>query len=113
MMMKILPTITCVSVLVLSIFGYSFVLGDEPDDDEIQIGNDSGGTLYFDYNTSGRGWEGFEIGSNDIWTLYCRGTTRMQINIDGRIVRYNLRCGNTYELYWNSARGHLGVARVR
>ena len=111
--MKILPVAVCVTVLLLSICEHSSVLGDEPDDDEIQIVNDTEIELDFDYRTGGRGWEEFEIESDDIWTIYCRDNARIRIRVDGRRIGYRLRCGNTYELYWDSDDGRIGVARVR
>ena len=111
MTIKTLCIIVCVTVLLFSEFWHSFALGQELD--EIQIVNDSGDELRFEYTTGSSGWEEFEIDADDIWTLYCQQNAEMRIRIDGRRVRYDLRCGNTYELYWNSNRGRIGVARVR
>ena len=114
MMMKVLPVAACVTALLLSVCGHSPVLGQEADYDELQVYNDSGITLSFDYRTGGSRWEGnLKIEDNEVYTLYCRDDAKIRIRGDGRRSRYRLRCGNTYELYWDSDDGRIGVARVR
>ena len=113
MTMKIFPVTVCVTVLLLSMYGHSSVLGQEPDYDELQVSNDSGITLYFDYRTGDSRWENMEIEDNEVYTLYCQDDARIRIRVDSRRSGYRLRCGNTYELYWDSDDGGIGVARVR
>ena len=110
MTMKTFPVIVCVVAFLFSIFGQSIVLkGALGDHHAIQIINESGGTSYFGYESGGGVWRGYQIETDDIWTLPCGSKSKIKV-FD---VVYSLRCGNTYMLYWNEYDRRLDVARVR
>ena len=102
--------IVCVMAFLFSTLGQLIVLRDALGDHHIiQIINRARDTLHFDYTPEGDEWENFIIKDNQIWTLSCGS----EPEIKGYDFAYSLRCGNTYVLHWNAAKGRLDVARLR